>query len=322
MVPVMLATALGVVALVAAIVGAVRGIGSLGLIAGAIAIILSAAVIGLNGTNARLAEELTANRLAMARSERPPMAASAAAGTAGAAVAAAAAVKASEPEDTAPEKAAGETETSGVTEPETSGDTEPDAAAVNPAAEGDTETTDAGADALAPLATTIRTPAGDLEALELGDTSDLADPDTGLLGERYFVVTLEARVAAARRHLRPLALVLVDAVTDASATAAPVDPNLAADVIRETLRDADTLCRLQSGKFAILLEDTPENGAIWTVERIRRRLGEQLDDVTVWAGIACYPANGFDGPEVLDRAREALVQAREWRQDRTEVADT
>ena len=90
----------------------------------------------------------------------------------------------------------------------------------------------------------------------------------------------------------------------------------------QTLRDADTLCRLQSGRFAILLEDTPENGAIWTVERIRRRLGEQLDDVTVWAGIACYPANGFDGPEVLDRAREALSQAREWRQDRTEVADT
>ena len=170
--------------------------------------------------------------------------------------------------------------------------------------------------------TTIRTPAGDLTGLDLGDTSDLADPDTGLLGERYFVVTLEARVAAARRHLRPLALVLLEAVSDANGSAESIDANLAADVVRETLRDADTLCRLQSGRFAILLEDTPENGAIWTVERIRRRLGEQLEDVTVWAGIACYPANGFDGPEVLDRAREALTQAREWRQDRTEVADT
>ena len=176
--------------------------------------------------------------------------------------------------------------------------------------------------AVASEPTTIRTPAGDLTGLDIGDTSDLADPDTGLLGERYFVVTLEARVAAARRHLRPLALVLLEAVTEATGSATPIDANLAADVVRETLRDADTLCRLQSGRFAILLEDTPENGAIWTVERIRRRLGEQLEDVTVWAGIACYPANGFDGPEVLDRAREALTQAREWRQDRTEVADT
>jgi len=182
--------------------------------------------------------------------------------------------------------------------------------------------------AAAPATTTasepmpIRTPAGDLTGLDIGDTSDLADPDTGLLGERYFVVTLEARVAAARRHLRPLALVLVEAVTDAAGSANAVDAMLAADVIRETLRDADTLCRLHSGRFAILLEDTPENGAIWTVERIRRRLGEQVDGVTVWAGIACYPANGLDGPEVLDRATEALGQAREWRQDRTEVADT
>ncbi len=168
----------------------------------------------------------------------------------------------------------------------------------------------------------IRTPGGDLTGLDISDTSDLADPDTGLLGERYFVITLEARVAAARRHLRPLALILLEAVHDPTGTAPSIDATIAADVIRETLRDADTLCRLHNGRYAILLEDTPENGGIWTVERIRRRLGEQLDDVTVWAGIACYPANGFDGPEVLDRAREALEQAREWRQDRTEIADT
>jgi GGDEF domain-containing protein len=136
------------------------------------------------------------------------------------------------------------------------------------------------------------------------------------------VITLEARIAAARRHLRPLALILLEAVHDPAGTALSIEATVAADVARETLRDADTLCRLHNGRYAILLEDTPENGAIWTVERIRRRLGEQLDDVTVWAGIACYPANGFDGPEVLDRAREALEQAREWRQDRTEVADT
>lgn len=154
--------------------------------------------------------------------------------------------------------------------------------------------------------------------LDLGDTSDLADTETGLLGERYFVVTLDARIAAARRHLRPLALVLIEG---AKTNDADLDAKLTAQIIRETLRDADTLCRLKSGQFAVLLEDTPENGAIWTVERIRRRLNEQIDEVTIWAGIACYPANGFDGPEVLDRARHALNQAREWQQDRTEVAD-
>ena len=36
-----------------------------------------------------------------------------------------------------------------------------------------------------------------------------ADPETGLLGEAYFDITLESRVAAAKRHLRPVAVVLV-----------------------------------------------------------------------------------------------------------------
>ena len=267
----MLASALAVVAIAAAITGMARDIGSLGLIAAAIAAVLAAAVVWLNSSNSALAEQL----------------------------------KDAEIENT---RLSSSTLTAEQVAQQITGST---------AAAPEAETPEAK-----PAATTIRTPAGDLTGLDIGDTSDLADPDTGLLGERYFVVTLEARVAAARRHLRPLALVLVEAVTDASGSAPAIDANLAADVVRETLRDADTLCRLQNGRFAILLEDPPENGAIWTVERIRRRLGEQLDDVTVWAGIACYPANGFDGPEVLDRAREALNQAREWRQDRTEVADT
>jgi GGDEF domain-containing protein len=269
----MLAAALAVAAIAAAITGMVRDIGSLGLIAAAIAAVLAAAVVWLNGMNSALNNRVAEQDLELAKTQ-----------SAGALA------------DRVASEIAGP--------PPAAADEAPAVAAT----EGEP--------------TTIRTPAGDLTGLDIGDTSDLADPDTGLLGERYFVVTLEARVAAARRHLRPLALVLLEAVTEATGSASPIDANLAADVVRETLRDADTLCRLQSGRFAILLEDTPENGAIWTVERIRRRLGEQLEDVTVWAGIACYPANGFDGPEVLDRAREALTQAREWRQDRTEVADT
>lgn len=154
------------------------------------------------------------------------------------------------------------------------------------------------------------------------DKSNFSDSETGLLGERYFVVTLESRVATARRHLRPLAVVLIKASQGATATAEPVDPSLCADVIKETLRDADTLCRLDNGNFALLLEDTPENGAIWTVERVRRKLSDQKQEAIVWAGIACYPANGFDGPEVLVRAQQALSSAREWQQDRTEVADS
>jgi GGDEF domain-containing protein len=86
------------------------------------------------------------------------------------------------------------------------------------------------------------------------------------------------------------------------------------------LREADTACRLTDGTFGILLEDTPENGAIWAVERLRRAMADDDPGLTVWAGISVYPAHGFTSTELLDAADIALQQAREWRQDRIEIA--
>ena len=86
------------------------------------------------------------------------------------------------------------------------------------------------------------------------------------------------------------------------------------------MRDADTACRLADGTFAIILEDTPENGAVWTVERVRRNLVSRFGSHTMWAGVACYPAHAFSSEELMDQARLALDSAREWKQDRIEVA--
>ncbi|MEZ5262565.1 MAG: diguanylate cyclase [Acidimicrobiales bacterium] len=149
----------------------------------------------------------------------------------------------------------------------------------------------------------------------------LTDEDTGLFSEAYFDVALEARIAAARRRLRPVALVLLDVVRGlASPEPSSADAELVTAALRRTLREADTACRLDDGRYALVLEDTPENGAIWTVERIRIHLAESGTIHTVWAGIACYPAHAFDKDEILRQAEGALRQAKEWRQDRIEVA--
>lgn len=149
----------------------------------------------------------------------------------------------------------------------------------------------------------------------------LTDPSTGLFNEEFFRVTLEARISAARRHLRPVAIVLLqvfNGVRDGQPE--PADPSIVADGIRATLREADTACWLSNGRFAFVLEDTPENGAVWTVERVRRFLAAEHPEQTMWAGVACYPAHAFDADEILERADQALEAAREWRQDRIEVA--
>ena len=149
----------------------------------------------------------------------------------------------------------------------------------------------------------------------------LTDPATGLFNEEFFRVTLDTRVSAARRHLRPVAIVLLQVAEGVrEGSSAPTAPPIVAGGIRITLRDADTACRLDDGRFALILEDTPENGAVWTVERVRRALALEHANQTLWAGIACYPAHAFDAWELFDRASQALVAAREWHQDRIEVA--
>lgn len=149
----------------------------------------------------------------------------------------------------------------------------------------------------------------------------LTDPATGLYTENYLMVALDARIAAARRRLRPVALALVEVVADlATGEPSPGDAIDVSAAIRATIRAADTASRLGDGRYAIVLEDTPENGAIWTIERLRSALVSQHANYTVWAGVACYPSHAFNVEEIVEQATSALNQAREWRQDRIEVA--
>lgn len=149
----------------------------------------------------------------------------------------------------------------------------------------------------------------------------LIDPETGLFSEDYFDVAIEARIAAARRHLRPVGVVVLEVVEGLrTGQVEQADPKRVAEAIQETLREADTSCRRGDGRFALLLEDTPENGAIWTVERIRRFLAERDPTLTMRAGVACYPAHGFTSESLVELAGTALDAAREWHQDRIEVA--
>jgi diguanylate cyclase (GGDEF)-like protein len=156
---------------------------------------------------------------------------------------------------------------------------------------------------------------------EVGRPDALKDAQTGLFSEDYFRVSVESRIAAARRHLRPVGIVLLEVVeglrTD---NVNHADPVLVATTVTTTLREADTACRMDDGRFGLVLEDTSENGAIWTVERIRRQIVEQRPGLTMRAGIACYPAHAFNPADLLRRAHEALDSAREWHQDRIEVA--
>ena len=90
--------------------------------------------------------------------------------------------------------------------------------------------------------------------------------------------------------------------------------------MRTTLRESDGAFRLRDGGFALVLDDSTDLGALWSIERIRNAVVAEIEGAAIWAGVACYPAHGMTVDELLDQVDHALDAAREWRQDRIEVA--
>lgn len=164
---------------------------------------------------------------------------------------------------------------------------------------------------------TVPTPA-DLTTAPTG--VDVIDPSTGVFTQMFFEASLAKRVSAARRGLRPLAVGVVEVIEHIGTSQQhKVAPQTVATVLTSTLREADTIAILNTGNFAILLEDTPENGAIWSLERIRRKIDEEMQDTVMHAGVSCYPSYALDADQLFDQAVAALESARDWRQHRIEI---
>jgi diguanylate cyclase (GGDEF)-like protein len=155
-------------------------------------------------------------------------------------------------------------------------------------------------------------------------TEAIVDTVSGLLGEQHYKVLVQKRVAAARRALQPISLVMfqIDGLDDA--TQAQCDEAIArlGEVISATLRESDAACRIGASMASAILEDTAEAGAVWAAERIRGTLHQtELGDVlTISAGVACYPTHALSALELMDRAQRALDHARSQGRDRLEVA--
>lgn len=147
---------------------------------------------------------------------------------------------------------------------------------------------------------------------------------SGLLGAAFVPTTLRGRMAIARRELRPLTVVCFEVHETGrdGRTGAPVPTDVVAGVVKRTLRETDISGHLEDHTYISILEDTGEDGAVWTAERIRRSLTEGGQPRRFRAGVAAYPTHGLEPEELEAKARAALVAARDWATDRIEVAGT
>lgn len=150
------------------------------------------------------------------------------------------------------------------------------------------------------------------------------DAATGLYDERYFAVLVQQQVAAARRSLRPLSVVIfeVDGLVESDEPTRHQALGVVGDVLRRTLRESDSACRLGELMIGAIFEDTPESGAVWAAERVRGTLlGSPVGDaLTISAGVACYPSHALGAAELVAQAGRALEEARKRGADRVEIA--
>jgi diguanylate cyclase (GGDEF)-like protein len=152
-----------------------------------------------------------------------------------------------------------------------------------------------------------------LELFTSAGNRSVVDVETGLPDQRFFELALDGRIAAARRHLWPMTLVLIDLTIDATVTdEAVVSESMAsfANLLRRTLRESDIACRLQGTRFGVLLDDTAEEGGVWTAERLQIGLARDPGRITrLSAGVASYPTHAMRADEILRAARAALAKA-------------
>jgi two-component system cell cycle response regulator len=149
----------------------------------------------------------------------------------------------------------------------------------------------------------------------------VSDPLTGLSNRRYLMDRLTQEMQRSDRHGEPLAFAMVDLdgfkpINDQFGHVIG-DKVLRAvgSAISRSVRVSDVAARYGGDEFAIILPQTPAEGAMRVCERILRSISElQLQDehgtpckVTASLGLAYYPAEDVETPEDLVHSADGAL---------------
>ena len=153
---------------------------------------------------------------------------------------------------------------------------------------------------------------GERQRDELAELSR-TDPLTGCLNRRGFAERLDAELARAEREGTEVALVQLDLngfkeVNDRFGHAAGDELlRWVGSTMQGLLRGSDATGRLGGDEFALLLPGVPIDEARDVAARTVAALAERVGSA---AGVACHPADGGDGDELLRHADSDLYAAK------------
>ena len=142
----------------------------------------------------------------------------------------------------------------------------------------------------------------------------ISDPLTGLANYRRLLEVMELELQRAQRTGRGFAVLLLDLdglkkINDNNGHLVGSQAlKRLAHVLRLHCRGMDTAARYGGDEFALVLPEAEEIVALQVTDRIRKRLWEdgQVPRVSVSAGVAIYPRDGFSIEKLLNSADEAL----------------
>jgi diguanylate cyclase (GGDEF)-like protein len=157
---------------------------------------------------------------------------------------------------------------------------------------------------------------------------EMADRDglTTLYNHRYFRKALGKEMARAHRHERTFSLVFID--VDHFKKYNDTHGHLAGDevltglarLLKEGSRAESVVARYGGEEFVVLLPETDKNGARTFAESMRTKIEEYpfkgretqpLGKVTVSMGVAAFPDDAKDENTLIDKADEALYEAKQ-----------
>lgn len=142
------------------------------------------------------------------------------------------------------------------------------------------------------------------------------DALTGLVNYREFAETLEreAKRADRSRHSFAILLLDLDGLKQINDRWGHLAGNRAlkrlANAMKQNCRSIDVPARYGGDEFAVVLIDSDPAMAEQVAERIRTSLRQETEEPSlgVSIGLACYPADGRTGQEILEAADQRLYQ--------------
>ncbi|MFK7823507.1 MAG: GGDEF domain-containing protein [Oligoflexales bacterium] len=149
------------------------------------------------------------------------------------------------------------------------------------------------------------------------------DELTGLFNYRYLDVALDSELRRASRYQNSFSLLFIDLddfkkVNDrfGHLVGSGVLKQFA-KILKEELREVDTIIRYGGDEYVILLLGTNTHVGVAVAERIRNRIAENIFELdghrirlTCSLGVACYPEHGRSKEKLLRLADETMYQSK------------